>query len=118
MKILVSWSSGKDAAWMLHVLQTRYPGAAQRLLTTTNEVFDRVAMHGVRRDVLEAQARAAGLPLQVVPLPWPCSNEEYERRMATAVRRPGPMDSPTSRSATCSSKTCAAIARSASPAPA
>ena len=85
MKILVSWSSGKDAAWMLHVLQTRYPGAAQRLLTTTNEVFDRVAMHGVRRDVLEAQARATGLPLQVVPLPWPCSNEEYERRMSAAV---------------------------------
>ncbi len=85
MKILVSWSSGKDAAWMLHVLQTTCPGAAQRLLTTTNEAFDRVAMHGVRREVLEAQARAAGLPLQVVPLPWPCSNEEYERRMGAAV---------------------------------
>ena len=87
MKMLVSWSSGKDSAWMLHVLRTIHPGAAQGLLTTTNEVFDRVAMHGVRRDVLEAQAAAARLPLQVVPLPWPCSNEEYERRMGGAVDR-------------------------------
>ncbi len=87
MKVLVSWSSGKDSAWMLHVLRTIHPGAAQGLLTTTNEVFDRVAMHGVRRDVLEAQAAAAQLPLEVVPLPWPCPNEEYERRMAGAVDR-------------------------------
>jgi uncharacterized protein (TIGR00290 family) len=85
--VLVSWSSGKDSAWMLHVLRTTIPGAAQGLLTTTNEVFDRVAMHGVRRDVLEAQAAAAQLPLEVVPLPWPCPNEEYERRMAGAVDR-------------------------------
>jgi uncharacterized protein (TIGR00290 family) len=85
MKILVSWSSGKDAAWMLHVLRGVHPDAVHGLLTTTNEAFNRVAMHGVRRDVLEAQAEAAGLPLQVVPLPWPCSNDEYERRMAAAV---------------------------------
>ncbi len=85
MKILVSWSSGKDSAWMLHVLRTAHPAAVHGLLTTTNEAFDRVAMHGVRRDVLEAQARAARLPLHVVPLPWPCSNEEYEQRMRVAV---------------------------------
>lgn len=85
MKILVSWSSGKDSAWMLHALRTAQPGAVAGLLTTTNEAFDRVAMHGVRREILEAQAHAAGLPLHVVPLPWPCSNEEYERRMAHAV---------------------------------
>ena len=85
MKILVSWSSGKDSAWMLHVLRAVQPDAVHGLLTTTNEAFDRVAMHGVRRDVLEAQAEAAGLPLHVVPLPWPCSNEEYERRMGAAV---------------------------------
>ena len=86
MRILVSWSSGKDSAWMLHVLKQQYPGAVQGLLTTTNEAFDRVAMHAVRRSLLEAQAQAAGLPLHVVPLPWPCSNEEYERRMGAAVR--------------------------------
>jgi uncharacterized protein (TIGR00290 family) len=85
MKILVSWSSGKDSAWMLHVLRSAHPDAVHGLLTTTNEAFDRVAMHGVRREVLEAQARAAGLPLHVVPLPWPCSNDEYEQRMRRAV---------------------------------
>jgi uncharacterized protein (TIGR00290 family) len=85
MKILVSWSSGKDSAWMLHVLRLAHPEAVHGLLTTTNEAFDRVAMHGVRRDVLEAQAGAAGLPLRIVPLPWPCSNGEYERRMRVAV---------------------------------
>jgi uncharacterized protein (TIGR00290 family) len=85
MKVLVSWSSGKDSAWMLHVLRLAHPDAVQGLLTTTNETFDRVSMHGVRREILEAQAGAAGLPLHVVPLPWPCSNDEYERRMSAAV---------------------------------
>jgi uncharacterized protein (TIGR00290 family) len=85
MKILVSWSSGKDAAWTLHVLNAEHPGAVQGLLTTTNAAFDRVAMHGVRRELLEAQARAARLPLHVVPLPWPCSNQDYEQIMRTAV---------------------------------
>jgi uncharacterized protein (TIGR00290 family) len=87
MKVLVSWSSGKDSAWMLHLLrqQGRLGGAA--LLTTINETADRVAMHGVRRAILEAQAIAAGLPLRVIPLPHPCSNEVYEARMRTAVER-------------------------------
>lgn len=69
---------------MLHVLRRQYPDAVAALLTTTNQAFDRVAMHAVRRDVLEAQARAAGLPLRVVPLPWPCSNEAYEALMRRA----------------------------------
>jgi diphthamide synthase (EF-2-diphthine--ammonia ligase) len=60
MKILLSWSSGKDSAWALHMLNLQYPGAVQALLTTVNETVNRVAMHAVRRDVLEAQARAAG----------------------------------------------------------
>jgi uncharacterized protein (TIGR00290 family) len=85
MKIILSWSSGKDSAWALHVLQRAHPGAVGGLLTTTTEAFDRVAMHAVRRDLLEAQAAAAGLPLHIIPLPWPCPNEEYERRMAAAV---------------------------------
>jgi len=84
-KILVSWSTGKDSAWMLHVLNQQQPGAVAGLLTTTNEAFDRVAMHAVRRELLEAQARAARLPLQVVPLPWPCSNEQYESIMRKAI---------------------------------
>lgn len=57
------------------------------LVTTLNSEFDRVAMHGVRRTVLEAQAAAAGLPLWVVPLPWPCTNEIYEKLMAEACQR-------------------------------
>lgn len=85
MKILVSWSTGKDSAWMLHTLNQQYPGCAAGLLTTTNQAFDRVAMHAVRRELLEAQAKAAGLPLHVVPLPWPCSNEQYESIMKTAI---------------------------------
>ena len=85
MKILVSWSSGKDSAWMLHMLRASHAGAVAGLLTTTNSAFDRVAMHGVRRAVLDAQAHAAGLPLHVVPLPWPCSNADYERLMGDAV---------------------------------
>lgn len=85
MKVLVSWSSGKDSAWMLHVLRASHPGAVAGLLTTINSAFDRVAMHGVRRTVLEAQAQAAGLPLHLVPLPWPCSNADYVRLMGEAV---------------------------------
>jgi uncharacterized protein (TIGR00290 family) len=85
VRILVSWSTGKDAAWMLHRLHAQHPGAVAGLLSTTNEADDRVAMHGVRRAVLEAQAMAAGVPLTVVPLPWPCPNEEYDARMGAAV---------------------------------
>ena len=85
MKILISWSSGKDSAWMLHQINLQHPGAAAGLLTTTNQAFDRVAMHAVRRELLEAQAGATGLPLHVVPLPWPCSNEQYESIMRTAI---------------------------------
>jgi len=87
VKILVSWSSGKDAAWTLHLLQQQHPGAVGGLLTTVNEAFDRVAMHAVRRSLLEAQARTAQLPLHVVNIPWPCSNADYETRMGAAVRQ-------------------------------
>jgi uncharacterized protein (TIGR00290 family) len=85
MKLLLSWSTGKDSAWMLHQVNQLYPHAAAGLLTTTNQAFDRVAMHAVRRELLDAQAAAAGLPLHVVPLPWPCSNEQYESIMGTAI---------------------------------
>ena len=86
-KILVSWSSGKDSAWMLHVLKQDPAVEIGALLTTMNEAFDRVAMHAVRRRLLEEQSRASGVPLWTVPLPWPCSNEEYEARMRTAVAK-------------------------------
>ena len=86
MKTLLAWSSGKDSAWALGRLrQQGIPVAA--LLTTINQSADRVAMHGVRRRLLEAQAESAGLPLWVVPLPWPCTNQDYESRMAAACAR-------------------------------
>jgi uncharacterized protein (TIGR00290 family) len=85
MKILLSWSSGKDSAWALHVLNQTFPGCVAALLTTVNEAFDRVAMHAVRIDVLQAQARAARLPLRVIPIPDGCTNEIYDRRMRVAV---------------------------------
>jgi len=83
-KVLVSWSSGKDSAWALHVLRQQNEVEIAGLLTTVNEQFHRVAMHSTRRDLLRAQAVAVGLPLHEIPLPWPCSNEEYERAMGRA----------------------------------
>jgi uncharacterized protein (TIGR00290 family) len=85
MKTLLSWSTGKDSAWSLHVLR-RTPGIeVAGLFTTVNAAFDRVAMHAVRRALLEAQAAAAGLPLHVIEIPWPCPNEAYEARMGAFV---------------------------------
>lgn len=86
MKTLLAWSSGKDSAWTLHILR-RQGIEVSALLTTINQAADRVAMHGVRRTVLEAQAEATGIPLWQVPLPWPCTNDDYEVRMADACRR-------------------------------
>ncbi len=83
-KILLSWSSGKDSAWTLHVLRQRGDVEVAGLLTTINTHFQRVAMHGTRHALLKAQADAARLPLWEVPLPWPCSNEVYEQAMAAA----------------------------------
>jgi uncharacterized protein (TIGR00290 family) len=86
MKTIVSWSSGKDSAWMVHVL--RQGGVdIGALLTTINADAQRVAMHGVRVELLEVQARALGLPLWPVPIPSPCPNEVYERAMAATVAR-------------------------------
>ena len=86
-KILVSWSSGKDSAWTLHQLRLSGEYEIAGLLTTVNTAFDRVAMHGTRREVLEAQVEAVGLPLWTVPLPWPCSNKEYEAAMSAVCKR-------------------------------
>ena len=80
--ILLSWSSGKDSAWSLHVLRQHGEYEVVGLLTTFNEEAGRVAMHAVRRELVERQAAATGLPLWQVPLPWPCSNQQYESLMA------------------------------------
>ncbi|HXT98659.1 MAG TPA: ATP-binding protein [Polyangia bacterium] len=87
LKALLAWSSGKDSAWTLHVLRAQNEVEVVGLLTTINQVFDRVAMHAVRTELLRAQAEAAELPLWPVPIPWPCSNAEYEAAMAAAMAR-------------------------------
>ncbi|HEY6201048.1 MAG TPA: ATP-binding protein [Candidatus Binatia bacterium] len=86
-KALLSWSSGKDSAWSLHVLRGRGEFDVAGLLTTVNETYERVAMHAVRLELLEAQADAAGVSLWKVPIPYPCSNERYEQAMSAAVER-------------------------------
>ena len=88
MKTLVSWSSGKDSAWMVHtLLRQRGDIEIGALLTTINEPAQRVAMHAVRVEVLQAQAAALGFPLWMVPIPSPCPNEIYEEKMRGAVAR-------------------------------
>jgi len=84
-KAWMSWSSGKDSALALYHAMRGGEVEPIGLLTMVNAEFDRVAMHGVRRALLDAQAAALGLPLHVVELPWPCSNEAYEQLMSAAV---------------------------------
>ena len=82
MKILLSWSSGKDSAWALHRLGETHPGAVAGLLTTMNDEAGRVAMHAVRESLVREQAAAADLPLHLVRIPSPCPDEVYAARMA------------------------------------
>ncbi len=81
----MSWSSGKDSALALHEIRGAGDVEVVGLLTTVNVAAGRVAMHGVRRELLDAQAEALGLPLHVVELPWPCPNEVYEERMDASL---------------------------------
>src|SRR5215469_16366734 len=83
-KAYVSWSSGKDSAFALHVARQEGVAEIVGVLTTVNEVYDRVAMHGVRHALLDCQIAALGLPAIKVPLPSPCPNEIYESRMGDA----------------------------------
>ncbi|MEW5965034.1 MAG: ATP-binding protein [Pseudomonadota bacterium] len=85
VKVWLSWSSGKDSAWALEVLRATPGTEVTGLFTAINGVADRVAMHGVRRALVEAQAAAAGLPLRVAKIPYPCPNGAYEQAMADLV---------------------------------
>ena len=84
-KVLLSWSSGKDSAWALHKLQSQDQYDIIGLFTTINQAFNRVAMHAVRMELLQQQARAVGLPLHIIEIPYPCTNEEYASRMESFV---------------------------------
>jgi uncharacterized protein (TIGR00290 family) len=86
-RVLLSWSSGKDSAWALHVLRQQGEVEVVGLLTTLNAAAARVAMHAVRDELLDRQALAAGLPVWKVQLPWPCANEVYEGLMSNVFAR-------------------------------
>ncbi|HOQ99692.1 MAG TPA: adenine nucleotide alpha hydrolase [Anaerolineae bacterium] len=86
-QVLLSWSAGKDSALALYEILKDPAYRVQALLTTVTEDYDRVSMHGIRRSLLERQARALGLPLEVVRIPAHGSNDGYEARMAKALAR-------------------------------
>jgi uncharacterized protein (TIGR00290 family) len=86
-KVLLSWSSGKDSVWALHLLRQQPHIEVAALLTSFNSAADRVAMHAVRRALVDAQAARTGIPQWSVDLPWPCSNAEYEERMRSVCQR-------------------------------
>ena len=86
-KALISWSSGKDSAFALHEIRQSDEFDVVGALTAVTETFERVSIHGVRQEILLAQLDAAGLPLRIVPIPYPCPNEIYEARMGEAVAR-------------------------------
>lgn len=81
-KAVICWSGGKDSALALWKARAQFEVVG--LVTTVTEEFQRISMHGVRRALLEQQAAALGLPLQIVPIPWPSTNECYEERMRAA----------------------------------
>jgi uncharacterized protein (TIGR00290 family) len=84
-KALIAWSSGKDSAWALHEVRRSGDYEIVGALTTVTENFARVAMHGVRETLLQAQLDAIGIARKIVPIPFPCPNEVYEARMAAAL---------------------------------
>ncbi len=86
-RVALSWSSGKDSAWALHLLRQSPEIEIVALITTFNQAADRVAMHAVRRNLVKQQAALVGLPIWPVDLPWPCPNEIYEALMSEVHKR-------------------------------
>lgn len=84
-KTLISWSSGKDSAWALHMLRQDPSIEILGLFCTVNKAFDRVTMHGVRSELLKQQAASVGLPLDVIEIPYPCNNDEYVAIMKSFI---------------------------------
>jgi uncharacterized protein (TIGR00290 family) len=83
--VLLAWSGGKDSAWALHELRRHGGFDVVALLTTIAAEYGRASMQGIRRDVLHAQAAAAGLPLLEAPIPAACGNADYAAAMARAL---------------------------------
>lgn len=84
-KTLLSWSSGKDSAWALHILQHQQDIEVVGLFCTFNQKFERGAMHAVRIELIKQQAERTGLPLQLIPIPYPCSDSEYKTIMENFI---------------------------------
>ena len=93
--VALSWSGGKDSSLALWVLREELGIEPAALLTTVTEDYARVSMHGVRRELVRAQAEAAGLPLVEVEIPAACVNAVYEERMAAALAAPPLAAAPT-----------------------
>ena len=85
-KAWIAWSSGKDSAWALHEARKSGEYEITGALTTVTKTFGRVAMHAVREEILKRQCEAMGLAQEIVPIPFPCSNEIYEARMDAALK--------------------------------
>lgn len=85
-KALIAWSSGKDSAWALHEARRAGDYDIVGALTTVTDTFERVSMHGVREELLRAQLDSAGLPSITVRIPFPCTNDIYEQKMAAAMQ--------------------------------
>jgi uncharacterized protein (TIGR00290 family) len=86
-RTFLSWSSGKDSAWALHVLRQQSDLEIAGLFTTVNQIYQRIAIHGVRLELLQRQAEAVGLPLHIIDLPYPCSNSQYEKKMEEFIEQ-------------------------------
>ncbi len=88
-KTLLSWSSGKDSAWALHMLRQDPEIGLVGLFTVVNQKYNRVSMHATRLEVLQRQADAAGLPIEMLSLPDPCTNEQCDAVMRDFISRAG-----------------------------
>jgi uncharacterized protein (TIGR00290 family) len=86
-KTLLSWSSGKDSAWSLHMLRQDPEIDLVGIYSVVNATHQRVAMHATRLELLQRQAEAVGLPLDVINIPHPCTNEQCEAIMGQFVRQ-------------------------------
>lgn len=84
-RVMMSWSSGKDSAWALYQLLQDPNIEVVGIFTTINKTFERVAMHAVRVELLKMQAKCLNLPLTIIELPFPCSNEQYQKVMGEFV---------------------------------
>lgn len=84
-RVWVWWSSGKDSAWALHELRRRGDIEVAGIVTTVTETFNRISIHGVRREILQIQAEMLDLPLHEVRIPYPCSNADYEAAIQPAI---------------------------------